>query len=60
MKKLMMTVTLPDGSEVTGRVTETITKIDNTFFSFEGIHPSSGESISVRIETQENFDRLNS
>ena len=55
---LMMTITLPDGTEVVGTVTEMITKKDNTFFSFESTHQQSGESFEVRIETKDNFDRL--
>ena len=52
--KRIATVTI-NGNEIEGIVTETIIR-DNEFFNFEVIEKNSSERITLRIETEENYN----
>jgi len=54
----IMTITLPDGSTLTGTVTERILSHDNHFFNFEVSHNESGQNITVRVDDKEQYDDM--
>jgi hypothetical protein len=54
-QNMMITISLPDGSTLSGRVIESIQNEDCTFTVYKARDPLSGDMFECRYETEEQY-----